>query len=226
MLQASTLAPQGTKTAGTVLATLQAQPRELLTGLRAHHDRSCEELVRRYGGKMLSVATRIVGNTEDGRDCVQEAFLQAFKNIERFEGRSSLWTWLHRIVVNSALLQLRSRRRRPEGSLNDFMPEFDDYQCRIEPRGEAQESIETLVSRKETRDAVREAIDKLPEEYRTVLLLRDIEEFDTEETARMLQATRGAVKTRLHRARAALKKVLEPVTGGSLRLKRLVPTDN
>lgn len=165
---------------------------------------------------MLSVALRIMRNPEDAQECVQEAFLQAFKNIHRFEGRSSVWTWLHRIVVNSALLKLRARRRRPEGSLDDLMPQFDETQCRIEPRGQSRDSVETLLSKKETRDAVREAISQLPEDYRSVLLLRDIEELDTQETATALQINVGAVKTRLHRARAALKKLLEPVIGGSI----------
>lgn len=191
-----------------------AEPRELLDGLQTGDNRSYEELVRRYGGKMLSVATRIVGNPDDGRECVQEAFLQAFKNISRFEGRSSIWTWLHRIVVNSALLKLRSRRRRPEGAIDDLMPEFDAYRCRIEASCKTPESIETLVSKNETRETVRRAIDKLPEDYRIVLLLRDIEELDTEETAGILHIKPGAVKTRLHRARAALKKLLEPVISG------------
>jgi len=187
----------------------QAEPLTLLAGLRGGDERSYEELVRCYGGKMLSVALRIVGNLEDARDCVQDAFLQAFKHIDRFEGRSSIWTWLHRIVVNSALLKLRARRRRPEGFLDDLMPSFDAYGCRIEHRGGTQESIETLVSRKETRDAVRRAIEELPEDYRNVLLLRDVLELDTSETAEYLQINPGAVKTRHHRARAALKKLLE-----------------
>lgn len=158
---------------------------------------------------MLSVATRLMGNAEDARDCVQEALLQAFRRIEGFEGRSSVGTWLHRIVVNSALVKLRSRRRRPEGALDDLMPEFDEYQCRIEGREAALESVEALAARKETREAVRGAIDSLPDAYRTVLLLRDIEELDTRSTAEILEIEPGAVKTRLHRARAALKKLLE-----------------
>jgi RNA polymerase sigma-70 factor (ECF subfamily) len=187
----------------------QREAHELLAGLRAGDDASYEALVRGHGGRMLSVALRILGNPEDARDCVQEAFLQAFKYVDRFEGRSSVGTWLHRIVVNSALQKLRSRRRHPEGSLDELMPQFDEYQCRLEPRGQGEESVETLASRKETRAAVREAIDRLPYDYRTVLLLRDLEELDTRETAKALQIEPGAVKTRLHRARAALKKLLE-----------------
>jgi RNA polymerase sigma-70 factor (ECF subfamily) len=187
----------------------EAEAQDLLSGLRAGSDTSYEEIVRRYGGRMLGVAIRILRDPEDARDCVQEAFLQAFKSIERFEGRSSVGTWLHRIAVNSALLKLRSRGRRNEGSLDELMPEFDEYECRIQRGGEGGESAETLASRKEIRAAVREAIDKLPEDYRTVLLLRDIEELDTRETAEALRIGPGAVKTRLHRARAALRKVLQ-----------------
>jgi len=200
-----------TKLMNSIVANPPTEPEELLARLRRGDDTSYEEFVRRYGGKMLGVATRIVRNRDDARDCVQDAFLQAFKNIGRFEGRSSLWTWLHRIVVNAALLKLRSRRRRPEGSLDELMPEFDEYQCRIEPRTGAHRSVETLLSEKETREAVRHAIDALPGDYRDVLLLRDIEEFDTQETADILNIAPGAVKTRLHRARAALKKLLEVV---------------
>ena len=188
---------------------------DLLSGLRAGNEQSYEELVRLYGGRMLSTASRIVRNPEDARDCVQETFLQAFKNIDRFEGRSSIGTWLHRIVVNNALLKLRTRSRRPEGSLDDLMPDFDDYQCRIETRDETQ-SIETLVSQQQTRAQVRSAIYGLPDDYRDVLLLRDIAELDTQETAEALEIQPGAVRTRLHRARAALKRQLEGVMVGGL----------
>ncbi len=190
------------------------EPRELLPGLRAGDGKSYEELVRRYGGRMLGVAVRIVRHPEDARDCVQEAFLLAFKNIEGFEGRSSVWTWLHRIVVNCALLKLRARRRRPEGAIEDLLPRFDEYDCRVELKARERADAETLLAREDVRDAVRKAIEKLPDDYRDVLLLRDIEEFDTEETAEILKISRSAVKMRLHRARAALKKLIEPVVRG------------
>ncbi len=166
---------------------------------------------------MLGVALRIVRNPEDARDCVQDAFLSAFKNMDGFEGRSSVWTWLHRIVVNFALLKLRSRRRRPECSIEDLMPEFDEYDCRVEPKDRKAVDAETLLAREDVRDAVRDAIERLPDDYRDVLLLRDIEELHTEETAEILKISRGAVKMKLHRARAALKKLIEPVIRGGPR---------
>ncbi len=90
------------------------------------------DLVTRYGGPMLAVARRILGNEEDARDCVQDALIAAAAKIEKFEGRSKLSTWLHRIVVNMALSQLRRRARRPEQSIEPLMPNFDTMGCRIE----------------------------------------------------------------------------------------------
>ena len=188
---------------------------DLLDGLRAGDERSYEELVRRNGGRMLSVAIRITGNPDDARDAVQDAFLQAFKNVSKFEERSSLATWLHRIVVNAALMKLRTRRRKPETSLDELMPRFDDVGCRIELRAGDDEPVDELLARRETRERVRDAIRDLPGDYRDVLILRDIEGLDTNEAADSLSIKPGAVKTRLHRARAALKTRLEIVIKGS-----------
>jgi RNA polymerase sigma-70 factor (ECF subfamily) len=164
----------------------------LLAALRAGDERAYERLVLDYGGRMLAVARRIVRNEEEARDVLQEAYLLAFRALPRFEGQSRLSTWLHRIVVNAALMRLRSRKARPEES--------------IEP---LPESAESLLSRRETCDTVRAAIDRLPETYRTVLLLRDIEELDTCEVAELLGVTPNAIKIRLHRARQALRELLD-----------------
>ncbi len=184
--------------------------RQLVARLRVGDDASYEQLVRTYGGRMLAVARRLVRNEEDARDCVQEAFLQAFRNIEKFEQRASLGSWLHRIVVNAALMKLRARARRPEESIEDLLPQFDADGQRTAPEAELAVSLELLESR-EVREAVRRSIDQLPDGYRNVLLIRDIEGYDTEETAKLLGLTPGAVKTRLHRARTALKSLLAPV---------------
>ena len=85
----------------------------LLEGLRRGDDAAYEELVRSQGGRLLAVTRRILGDEDDARDAVQEAFLSAFKSIDRFQGGSLVSTWLHRIAVNAALMKLRSRRRRP-----------------------------------------------------------------------------------------------------------------
>ena len=190
-----------------------AAERQLVARLRDGEGASYEQLVRTYGGRLLAVARRLVRHEEDARDCVQEAFLQAFRNIEKFEQRASLGSWLHRIVVNAALMKLRARGRRPEQSIEDLLPQFDADGQRLEPEAELAVSLE-LLERREVREAVRRSIDQLPDGYRNVLLIRDIEGYDTEETAALLGLTPGAVKTRLHRARAALKTLLEPIVRG------------
>lgn len=187
----------------------------LLDGLRAGEPKSYEDLVRVYGGRMLAAARRLLRNEEEARDCVQEAFLHAFRSIHTFDGRAALRTWLHRITINAALMKIRARQGQPIAYLDELMPEFDADGCRIEPEQRLALPIETLLQRRHVRTLVREAIDRLPDAYRTVLILRDIEELDTEETARLLDTTPGAIKARLHRARAALKKLLEPVLSGA-----------
>jgi RNA polymerase sigma-70 factor (ECF subfamily) len=162
---------------------------------------------------MLAVARRITRDEEDAADAVQDAFLNAFRSIDTFEERSSLGTWLHRIVVNSALMKIRTQQRRPEISIEELLPDYDSDGLRLEPETELV-SIETLLEQGETREFVRSAINKLPDNYRNLLLLRDIEEYNTRETAELLEITPGAVKTGLHRARAALKSLLDPIMCG------------
>ncbi len=178
--------------------------------MRAGDDAAFDACVRAYCGQLLIVARRILKNEEDAQDAVQEAFLSAFKEIGRFEGRSLLGTWLHRIVVNAALCRLRSRRRRPERSIEELLPHFGDDEHQIVPPTPWQETSGTILLQKEARELVQQCIGQLPEIYRTVLLLRDIEGLDTEEAARMLEVSPGVVKTRLHRARQALRTLLDP----------------
>jgi RNA polymerase sigma-70 factor (ECF subfamily) len=182
-----------------------------LVRLRERDEAAFEWLVRQHGGRLLAVARRFLRNEEDARDAVQEAFLSAYRSIRGFEAGSRLSTWLHRIAVNACLMRLRSRRRKPEDSIDELLPRFTaDGHQQSHPTPGWESSVETLLAKSETRAIVRRAIDRLPEAYRTVLLLRDIEEISTEESARLLGATENAVKIRLHRARQALRGLLEP----------------
>jgi RNA polymerase sigma-70 factor (ECF subfamily) len=182
---------------------------KLIDALRAGEDDAYAQLVRRYGGRLLAVTRRLLREEEDARDAVQEAFLSAFKSIGRFEAQARLSTWLHRIAVNAALMKLRSKRRRPETSIEELLPGFVEDGHMAEPPQPWREGADTLVARRETRDWVRGRIDELPESHRTVLVLRDIEELDTTEVAELLDISPGAVKTRLHRARQALRSLLD-----------------
>ncbi len=177
----------------------------LLRRLRAGEDDAYHELLRIYGGRLLAVARRLMRNEEDARDCLQDAFLSAFRSIDSFQAKAQLGTWLHRIVVNACLMKLRSRKRKPEELVDPQMPEFDTYGFRIGPSEMSPVSADDLIEREEVREQLRKAIDDLPENHRIVLVLRDIEELDTAETAELLAMTPGAVKVRLHRARLALR---------------------
>lgn len=181
----------------------------LVERLRAGDAAAFESLVRRHGGRMLATARRMLPTEDDARDVVQEALLSAFRSICSFEGAARLSTWLHRIVVNAALMKLRGGRRRREESIEDLLPCFDDDGHFTEPVTSWGADADTLLERHETRAAVRRAIQRLPEQYRTVLVLRDMEELDTDETAAVLLLKPNAVKTRLHRARQALRTLLQ-----------------
>jgi RNA polymerase sigma-70 factor (ECF subfamily) len=204
------------------LAQAEGETREaqLLAGLRRGEDEAFEQLVRQYTNRLLVVARRLLGNEHDAYDAVQDAFLSAFKAIAQFTGTAKLSTWLHRIVVNAALMKLRSRRRKPEESIEDLLPQFDEqgeWSSQVTPW---ETSSERFLQQRETRTVVRHCIDRLPDTYRTVLLLRDIEDLHTEEVADALGITPNAVKIRLHRARQALRTLLErELVGTTTRLQ-------
>ena len=180
----------------------------LLAGLRSRDDQAFETLVRIYGGRLLAVARHLMRDEADAQDVVQSAYLNAFRGLDQFSGASQLSTWLHSIVVNTALMKIRSRRRRPEESIEALLPAFQADGHHVEQFSDWATPADALLERKETREAVRAGIDQLPESYRTVLILRDIEELSTQEAADALGLTTTTVKVRLHRARQALSAVL------------------
>jgi RNA polymerase sigma-70 factor (ECF subfamily) len=182
----------------------------LLARMQAGDEEAFEGCVRTYYPRLFPIALRMLRNEEDARDAMQDAFLSAFKQIGGFQGLSQLGTWLHRIVVNAALGRLRSLRRHPEKSIEALLPHFGEGEHQLDPPVPWKATAETDLQQREARDLVRRCIDELPESYRTVLLLRDIEGFDTEHTARLLDTSLGVVKTRLHRARQALRSLLDP----------------
>ena len=180
----------------------------LLVELRDGVEPAYEHLVRREGGRMLAVARRMLGSDADANDAVQDAFVSAFKAIRTFEGGSSLGTWLHRILINACLMKLRKCDSRRTVSIDDLLPHFDDSGHHAASVFRWTATPEELLSRSETCAAVRASINRLPVDYRTVLLLRDIEEVGTEAAAQVLGISPGAVKVRLHRARQALRTLL------------------
>lgn len=169
-----------------------------------------EELVRANIGWMLGLAEHLLRDKTLAEDCVQDSFVRAFRGLADFEGRSTVKSWLHRITVNTCITKLRKQQRLAEQSIDEYLPEFDRNDCRLKMPWSNLATVDEVMESEDTRRQVNEFIDKLPDSYRVVLLLRDIEEYDTAEVAVMLDISENNVKVRLHRARAALKKLLEP----------------
>jgi len=184
---------------------------ELVARIQAGDQAACETLVRRHGGPLCAVARRYLGNDEDCADAVQDAFLAAFRSLDSFSGNARIGTWLHRIVVNVSLMKLRSRRRRPTVSIEALLPDFDETGHHVRPVLPWSMSSEEILQSAEKRRLIRLCIDRLPEQYRTVLIMRDIDGLGTEETRQLLGLNASAVKTRLHRARQALRTLLAPL---------------
>ncbi|MBX3379180.1 MAG: sigma-70 family RNA polymerase sigma factor [Phycisphaeraceae bacterium] len=180
----------------------------LLARLKAGDPGAYEQVVREMGGRMLAVARRILVDENESQDAVQDAFVSAFRNIAKFEGNSQIATWLHRITVNACLMRLRKKRRQDEVSLDALLPSFgaDGHPAHAASPWRQSPTGDELA---ETRESIRAAIAKLPEHYRIVLVLRDIEALDTAQTAALLETTEAAVKIRLHRARQALRELLD-----------------
>lgn len=194
-------------------AQAAAEEAALVARLRARDEVAFEELVRLHGQRMLAVARRFFSNDADAQDALQDAFLSVHRAVPDFAGDCRLGTWLHRIVVNSSLMRLRTRRRRPEVSMDRLDAEAGVEGSLAAARPEPRTSVHSM-AQAETRVRVRACIDRIPEAYRTVLLLRDIEGMPILEVCRVLAASAGTVKMKLHRARHMLRGLLDPYMEG------------
>jgi len=186
---------------------------QFVARLKAGDADAYEELVKLYSGRLVALARQILGDEDLARDAVQDAFLNAFRAMDRFNGDALLSSWLHRIVTNTALAKLRLKRRRPESF---FVEEFgigadEDPLDRAQIAGpcDAPSRVDDEITQRQEVQFVQECIARLKENHRTVLTLRYIHEYDTEETARILGVGPNTVKTRLMRARGALRNYIE-----------------
>jgi RNA polymerase sigma-70 factor (ECF subfamily) len=179
---------------------------ELLTRLKAGDQSAYATLVEENAGAIYRLALRLMGNEADAEDVLQETFLSAFKSIDRFEGRSSLSTWLYRIASNAALMRLR--RSEPEQVSVDEPIERDDGEMMPRQFFDFCCLPEDDLLREEAREQMKQAIEDLPPTLRSVFVLRDIEGLSTAETAEALDLSESAVKSRLMRARLKLREQL------------------
>jgi RNA polymerase sigma-70 factor (ECF subfamily) len=189
---------------GPLLADLTDE--ELVARSKTGDGEAFAELIRRYDRKILRLARHITGNEEDAEDVLQESFLNAFTHIDRFEGNSKFYTWLVRITVNQALMKLRKRKSDRTVSLDE--PVQGEAEDLVREIAVWEETPESNYSQEEMRRILDEAVESLDPIYRTVFVLRDVEELSTEETAAALDLSIPAVKSRLLRARLQLREKL------------------
>ena len=180
----------------------------LIEKVRGGNYEAFESLVNRYEGKIYRLAIRMLRNPQDAEDALQETFIQVFRGLPGFEGRSQFSTWLFRLATNVCLMRIRHRETEPSKllPLEDYLPKLEEGDS-PQMMDWADRPEDALLS-KESREKMMEALDKLPPEYRAVFILRDIEGFSNAETGESLGISVAAVKSRLHRARLALRGML------------------
>ena len=198
---------------GTVAKSQSREAEEALVhSLRNREDSGYATLVRSYGPQVIAIATRYLRSEADAADCFQDTFLAVFQSIDSFQQRSSFRQWVRGVTIKQCLMRLRKQHRRREESIEHMLPLFDDSGSRVDVASPQQKAeIGEIVDAENIRGIVRKNINRLPEDYRLVLLLRDIDGYSTGEAAAILGIKVNAAKTRLHRARSALKFMLEPV---------------
>ena len=178
----------------------------LVARARTGDTEAFSELVRHYERRVYRLAKNITRHDEDAEDVLQEAFLKAYEHLDRFQGNSAFYTWLVRIAVNEALMKLRKRKTDRTVPLDEPIDLGEDVMQREIAVWE--DNPEQRYSREEMQKILDDAVDTLKPDFRTVFVLRDIEEMSTEETAETLGISIPAVKSRLLRARLALREKL------------------
>lgn len=166
------------------------------------------ELVRRHQDKVYRLALRLTRDESRAQDAMQDAFLQVYRKIGQFQEQSAFTTWLYRITVNAALMRMRSEKRHRESSLEEASPRYSEQGEIAEPVDDWSAAVDDDAGNRELAKYAQVAIDELPETYKSVFVLRELEEMSTEDVAQILDLTIPTVKTRLHRARLALRKAL------------------
>ncbi len=178
---------------------------ELVKRVQAGNTEAFEELVRRYERKVYNITYRLMGNEQDASEALQDAFLRAYRFIGKFQFKSSFFTWLYRIATNVSLSKLRKREKVDIVSIDQPVNEAGDLQFEIP---DVKYGPEKLMKQRELRAALQKAVEELPEDYRSVVVLRDLEGLSNEEVSKVLKLSVAAVKSRLHRGRLVLREKL------------------
>lgn len=187
----------------------QPQDQDFVRRLKARDEAALEELMAQYETKVFGLALRMTGNRQDAEEILQDVFLSVFQKIDGFRGDSKLSSWIYRVATNMALMKLRKRSKFQEIPLEEELgPKMTEEGMIAEPVIDWSRLPDEELIRKELLHRIDEALTALPTDYRSVFVLRDIEELSAEETSQILEISIVALKSRLHRARLFLRKEL------------------
>ena len=182
---------------------------DLVAALRAEEPDAAERLVERFGDRVYRLAMRITGSREDAEEAAQDALWTVARKIGMFKGESAFGSWVYRITANAAYQKLRTRRQKSaEIAIDDVMPSLDDDGRHFEPMDDWSNRVDENALQGELRRVLQEAIDGLPAEYRTALVMHDVEGLSNPDIAETLGISLPAVKSRVHRSRLFVRKKL------------------
>ena len=165
-----------------------------------------EELITRYESKIYNLAMRFTRNPEDAEEVLQDVFATLYRKLDGFEGKSQFSSWLYRIIVNAAFMKLRKRKQDNTVSIEDLSPTMRQICVDRDPLTSVRS--DNISINRELRDMLQAAIERLPEQYRAVFVLRDVDGLSNQEVGEILDLSIPAVKSRLHRSRLMLRKRL------------------
>jgi len=179
---------------------------ELVEQFLTGNELSFEELLTRYSHKVFNLALRFTKNREDAEEVLQDVFTTVFRKVDRFEGKSAFSSWIYRVTVNTCFMKLRKKRRSRTIFIEDVNPAIKDAWASDES---TTENAIDVTYRNQIKTILEKNVKNLPDEYRGVFILRDIDGFTNVEVSKILGLTMPAVKSRLHRARSILKRRLK-----------------
>lgn len=199
------------------MTTVRVDPdAALVEALRRDDREAMERLVERYAERVYRLALRITGSREDAEEITQDALWTAGRKIHTFKGDSAFGSWLYRIAANAAYMKLRARRARGrEIGLEDVMPALDEGGVHFEPMDDWSPRVDEQALNAELRRILESAIDDLPPDYRTALVMHDMEGLSNPDIAETLGLSLPAVKSRIHRSRLFLRKRLAEYVGAA-----------
>ena len=182
---------------------------ELVDALRREEPDAAERLVERYGDRVYRLAMRITGLNEDAEEAAQDALWTVARKIHMFKGESAFGSWIYRITANAAYQKLRTRRQKSaEIAIEDVLPSLDGDGRHFEPMDDWSNRVDEKALQGELRQVLQRAIDGLPADYRTALVLHDVEGLSNPDIAEALNISLPAVKSRVHRSRLFVRKQL------------------